>query len=90
LGGFDFFAGKFFGKEFRAINFRETLHLAGARWPLQLESVGALDEARRQITLHSPGMDNLSALLLDRTEREIRALRFHANLLGKFDPRARQ
>ena len=47
LRGFDFLAGEFFGKEFRAINFRETLHLAGAWWPLQLESVGALDKPRR-------------------------------------------
>ena len=46
LRGLDFLAGEFFGKEFRAINFRETLHLAGAWWPLQLESVGALDEAQ--------------------------------------------
>ena len=44
LRGLDFLAGEFFGKEFHAINFRETLHLAGAWWPLQLESVGSLDK----------------------------------------------
>ncbi len=90
LARFDFLARELFGKEFRAINFREPLHLAGAWRPLQLESVGALDKARRQIPFHGPGMDDLSALLFDRAEREIRALRFQANLLGKFDPGAGQ
>src|SRR5262245_59584931 len=66
LRGLDFLAGEFFDEEFRAINFQETLHLAGTGRPLQLKSVGAMDEARGQITFRSPGMDNLSALLLDR------------------------